>query len=118
MGIIQKAWDLQHNIENWYHTKRTNQKNNYQEFLKNPTRPLPGRKSITKARNICLLIVLSMNLVLVFQMFFFYDTVWVGIGTTVPLLVFTMSFMIFIFGLIFDYALFKRFGVEYCFMEW
>lgn len=118
MKIIKKAWILQNNIESRWKQRRTTRKQRYDEFLKHPNRKLPDKESLVRCRNNCFLIILFINIIFLYQFFFYWETVWVFPGDLIYQGVFIFSFMIGIFACIFDYALYKRFGNKISLLDW
>lgn len=118
MSFVERARKYQQDIEHNKITRRIDREQRYREFLENPPRHLPPLQSLVKLRNIMFLIVFivllvpSLQVLLFLDSLFYYPTcdlcVWSG----------SLGCMIFAFGLMFDYAIYKRFGNEESIMKW
>ena len=79
-SFIEKGWDLQYRIEDWYKERRERKERNYREWLKNPTRrgkpiELPTMKELKRIRNRFLKITVVCWLIISMQTVFFLDTI-------------------------------------------
>jgi len=107
--IIQKRYIINRDIKKQVKEQR------YRAFLQNPTRPLPGYKSLVKVRTIMVYVCFLCISLPCIQIIFFYNTIITNIGWIFPSLCGTIAWFMVNFAVNIDYVIYKRWGYLDCF---
>jgi len=127
-SFIERSRDFQNHLEEKWIQKKQQKKKNYQEFLDDPDRKLPSLKVIILCRNIIILIMIIIISIPAYMILFYFDTCFVCIWkfetyqgwviVTIPFLCCMINIVLTGWAAAFDYAIFKRFGIEKAFAPW
>jgi len=127
-SFIERSRDFQNHLEEKWIQKKQQKKKNYQAFLADPNRKLPCCDTLIKCRNGLILIMIIVISIPSYEILFYFDTCFVSlyiVETSQGWIVFTIPIICWMINVIltgwaaaFDYAIFKRFGIEKAFAPW
>lgn len=108
MNLIQRARILQTKLHIKYQTNKTIKKQAYKAFLHTTTRLLPSYRSMTRIRNLMILISIMLLGEPAIQTLLFYNTCFQGPYSNIHLIFATASLSCFGFALVTDMVIKKR----------
>lgn len=119
MKITEKAWNLQHHIENKHRQRKNLKEQRYRKWLKKPTRPLPTYKTLALWRKILFLAGFLLYIPIPFQLMFFYHTCFYGPYSLITWILPIVGFFLWGFATTFDWVIHRRWqGEKTTLIDW